>query len=564
LSGSGFLSGHLTDLLKTRDDLIVEYVVSDPFLTLADAAARATSYKWISGKVYDMTEEPEKQGFALGTFDIITAFNALHVTDVPFTLSSLQRLLVPGGSLLVAELDGSSHKNEKPGSIWMDTVFGSLPGWFNSLFTPDQWKSSLSSTGYVDIQTSTDLGNGLELVFAAQSPSFTPVAAPIRPKNTMFVPFKYGQEIAAQESLAKLDINENLSVWLLAEAGIDGDAAVGLTRCLIIEMNTWKVHLAIFEGTTKESEQVDAILRYRQFVEEENIVRFGKNGEPYLPKLAPTSPPPSAVKFDPTGTWLLEGSEIIQSSLSPLAGFQVSVEVFSWSEAVGSFRGFTGAVVESKDSHFYAGQVVIGISDLPLSNKVVSHAGLLALAPGNNEKLAGDALAILIGTLVLGPTRTTRSSRSPPLRILATDTQTLGKALANFFSTIPSVAHFWLGQASLKPSEEAFDIVISDSATLVTKPEIAPTAKKLFVWDTIVREMVNTDPYSVGYALEVGLQLGSPYSESAVIYPRDLIREKVGSLVSTQVPLFSANKAYILIGGMSDVGIHVSTWMYKV
>jgi hypothetical protein len=551
-------------VLKTKGDLIVEYVVSDSFLTLADVAARATSYKWVSAKGYDLAKEPEMQGLAAGTFDIITAFNALHVTNIPSTLFSLQRLLVPGGSLIVAEIDGHARENGQPGSIWFDTVFGTIPGWFDSLLTADQWKSSLCSAGYTDVQTSTDSSMGLELIFAAQSPSFVPVASPLRPTDTIFIPYKYGQEAALQASLAKLDINSDLSVWLLANDGIDGDAAVGLTRCLIIEMNTWKVHLAIFEGISKESAQIDAILGYRRFVEGENIVRFAMNGEPYLPKLAPTPPPAPVAKFDPTGTWTLEGTDIVQTSLAPLAEYQVSVEVSSWSEAIGSFRGFTGRVIESKDSTLSASQTVVGISELPLSNNIISHAGLLAPTPKNSEELAGDAVAILVGSLALGPTRTCRSSRSPAVNILATSTEQLGKTLTRFFSAISSVASLTLGQPSLRPTDAKFDVIITDSATLAAKPEIAPTGKKLFVWDTIVREMANTDPYSVGYALEVGLKLSSPSTESGTICPRDLVRAKGGSLVPTKVPLFSTNKAYILIGGMSDVGIHVSTWMYKV
>ena len=44
----------------------------------------------------------------------------------------------------------------------------------------------------------------------------------------------------------------------------------------------------------------------------------------------------------------------------------------------------------------------------------------------------------------------------------------------------------------------------------------------------------------------------------------ELAISKVGTLVESRVPLFASYKAYILIGGMSDVGIHVATWMYKV
>jgi len=223
-----------------------------------------------------------------------------------------------------------------------------------------------------------------------------PVASPLRPTDTIFIPYKYGQEAALQASLAKLDINNDLSVWLLANDGIDGDAAVGLTRCLIIEMNTWKVHLAIFEGISKGSAQIDAILGYRRFVEGENIVRFAMNGEPYLPKLAPTPPPAPW----PSSTLLVLGAGRHRycSDFSCACGrIPVSVEVSSWSEAIGSFRGFTGRVIESKDSTLSASQTVVGISELPLSNNIISHAGLLAQPQRTVKNLLGMLLLSLWG-----------------------------------------------------------------------------------------------------------------------------------------------------------------------
>lgn len=532
---------------------------------MADSAARSTAYKWVSAKGYDLTETPEKQGFAVGTFDIIISFNALHVTDIPSTLASLQRLLVPGGSLLVAELDGTSWA-EKAGSLWADTVFGTLPGWYNSLLTADQWNSSLLSAGYLDVQTSTDSSSGLELIFLAQTPEFTPAAAPTtRPTDAVFVPFVYGKEMEMQAELAKYDINNSLSVWLLAESGIDSDAAIGLIRCMIIEMVTWKVHLAIFDGITDQSKQIDAILQYRQFIEEEDIIRFTNDAsEPQIPKLALLNPPAPAVEFNPAGTWTVEGSEIVQTALPPLADSEVSVEISSWSDAVGSFRGFTGTVIESADESFSAGQKVVGISEHVLSNKIVSHTGPLAVIPQENESLAGDALAVLIGTLSLGPKMTSRSKRSPSSTVLITEDGTLGKSLSKFLAGIPYISRVELGQPSLDSSDTTFDVIITDAETLNTKPEIAPMGKKLFVWDTILREMIETDPFSIGYALEVGFGLTKASTGGAIIRPLDLIKDKVGSLVSTKVPLFSAEKAYILIGGMSDVGIYTSTWMYKV
>jgi hypothetical protein len=551
-------------LLKNKEDIIVQYVISDVSLALADNAARLTSYKWVSAKALDLAEAPEKQDFAAGSFDIITSFNGLHLTDVQSTLSSLKRLLVPGGSLLFAELHGSCW-SEQPGSVWATTIFGSLPGWFDSLLSTYQWNATLLEAGYVDLQTSPCSRNGFELVCCAQRPLFVPRVTTTLPSNTLFIPFKYGEEMTVQAALAKLDMDEKLSVWLIAESGIDADAATGLVRCLIIEMNMWKVHLAIFDGITEEWAQADAIVGHLEFIEAEDIIRFDKDGEPHFPRLAPQPPPPPAAIFDPTGTWILQDSEIVQTAYPSLGRSQVLVEVASWSEPIGSFRGFTGKIADCGDSTLTTDQAVVGISNQHVSNRIVCDPGVLAQIPEVNERLAADALAILIGAFVLGPYRTSRSSRSHPLRIVATDAGILGKDLTRFFSGAPSVASIDLGKSAVTTDKEV-DVAIIDSATLVAMPEVSTMGKKLFIWDKVIQEALTNDPSLLGYYLEAGLQIGttSTVPTTSIIRPSDLSRVNVGSLVSTTVPLFSASKAYILIGGMSDVGIHVSTWMYKV
>lgn len=562
--GTGILSGCLTELLKKRENIIVQYVVSDPSLILADSAARSTAYKWISAKALNIAEPLEKQEFATGTFDIIISFNGLHSSDMKSTLSFLQNLLVPGGSLLFAELRGSPW-SEEPGSIWATTVFGALPGWFDSLLSTYQLNAVLSEVGYTDLQTSGCSRSGLELICCAQRPPFIPLVITTLPPKTIFIPFKYGKEMTVQAALAKLDINEDLSIWLLAESGIDADAATGLIRCLIVEMNTWKVHLAIFDGVAEEWAQADAIVGYREFIEGEDIVLFDKFGEPHFPRLAPQPPPSSVAIFDSSGTWVLQDAEIVQTASPLLGDNEVLVEVASWSEAFGSFRGFVGKVVESGDSALSFHQAVVGISNQPVSNKVACDSGVLAQIPEVNEQLAADALAILIGAFVLGPYRTSRSSRSPPLRIAATDAGTLGKDLTRFFSGAPSVVRINLGTASVATEKEV-DVAIIDSATLAAMPEVSTIGKKLFVWDKVIQETLVTDPSLLGYYLEAGLHIGttSTVPTASVIRPSALVQGKIGCLVPTTVPLFSASKAYILIGGMSDVGIHVSTWMYKV
>jgi ubiquinone/menaquinone biosynthesis C-methylase UbiE len=61
---------------------------------------------------------------------MVVGLHVIHaVPEVKSVLESLHRVLVPGGSLLVVELDGSDWEHT-PGSLWTDMVFGGFSEWF--------------------------------------------------------------------------------------------------------------------------------------------------------------------------------------------------------------------------------------------------------------------------------------------------------------------------------------------------------------------------------------------------------------------------------------------------
>lgn len=96
------------------------------------------------------------QGFTPGSFDIITAFHVIHaVSDLDFTLKSINNLLVPGGALIMGDLRGDSWSAHESGAFWFDYVFGSFSEWFSfsddrthCTMSIDNWQKSLGCAGF--------------------------------------------------------------------------------------------------------------------------------------------------------------------------------------------------------------------------------------------------------------------------------------------------------------------------------------------------------------------------------------------------------------------------------
>ena len=78
----------------------------------------------VNFKTLDIERNPNAQGFAEESFDLIIASNVLHATkSIDRTLGNVRRLLKPGGRLALIELT-----RLRP--AW-SIVFGLLPGWWN-------------------------------------------------------------------------------------------------------------------------------------------------------------------------------------------------------------------------------------------------------------------------------------------------------------------------------------------------------------------------------------------------------------------------------------------------
>ena len=75
-------------------------------------------------KEFDIEQDPVKQGYQPGSYDLIIANNFVHTTRrVGSTIERLRSLLKPGGTLILIELTVKT--------LAQQLVFGTLPGWWN-------------------------------------------------------------------------------------------------------------------------------------------------------------------------------------------------------------------------------------------------------------------------------------------------------------------------------------------------------------------------------------------------------------------------------------------------
>lgn len=107
-------------------------------------------------RVFNAELDPGSQGFDLGSYDVIVAFQVLHATSrMDETIANCRKLLRPGGYLVATELTSKVARRS--------AVFGVLPGWWlgdddGRLNGPEmlegEWDSRLRRNGFDGIQWS--------------------------------------------------------------------------------------------------------------------------------------------------------------------------------------------------------------------------------------------------------------------------------------------------------------------------------------------------------------------------------------------------------------------------
>lgn len=118
------------------------------------AKERFRIFKRLEFKTLDITKDPVDQGFSEGSYDLIIAANALHVTpSLEISLSNVRRLLAPKGHLFLQELSTEMTS--------ISYLMGVLPGWWIGIpdgrvsapyIKPEIWDEKLKKAGFNGVE----------------------------------------------------------------------------------------------------------------------------------------------------------------------------------------------------------------------------------------------------------------------------------------------------------------------------------------------------------------------------------------------------------------------------
>ncbi|KAH8754369.1 polyketide synthase PksG, partial [Diaporthe sp. PMI_573] len=132
-AGTGSSTRHILPYLVDRDGsgddnmVFAEYAYTDVSPGFFEKAKQHFAYaeSHMRFAKLDLEDDPCDQGFSEASYDVIVAGNVLHATkDILQTLRHVQKLLKPGGKLIIGENTNMEYNARD------SVIFGLLPGWW--------------------------------------------------------------------------------------------------------------------------------------------------------------------------------------------------------------------------------------------------------------------------------------------------------------------------------------------------------------------------------------------------------------------------------------------------
>lgn len=162
-AGTGGTSSALLPALSP--DSVYYYTdVSDFFL--ARAGQNFKDYPFARYGLLNIEQDPQTQGYAPHSFDVVVAANALHATrNLHQTLQNARSLLAPGGLLVLYET--TDHQS------WFDITTGLIEGWQlfeddlrgdNPLLSAEQWRAAFKANGFDEAIALPEPGSAAEIL----------------------------------------------------------------------------------------------------------------------------------------------------------------------------------------------------------------------------------------------------------------------------------------------------------------------------------------------------------------------------------------------------------------
>ena len=395
------------------------------------------------------------------------------------------------------------------------------------------------------------------------------------PFPNLILDYVRGEEMRLQSPIASLHRQEHASLLFVADQGLDGDAALGFTRSLRKEYPAWTIRVAVFHPSWTSQQRLYASEVILGLSTTEMEMSVGEDGEVYVPRIALSTAPSDRAAFDPTRPWTSQNGDIVQCHAPLALGDKRVVRVSAIHPHAGHVWAFAGTLEGSST-------VVVGLTTAPICSHLVVHEDSVVAydrALLDSVSTGPSLLAPSIAALLVGPPNLSNPSRLRGKRVLifspSTSEESLSRDLQTALATLPMDVTFLtsLEGSLLKPIyAQKPDFIVSgtcDKHHMATLQDIlSPSGRALF-WndpDRGVAKLLAEDPWIVGDAVRASLDYHRRQQLPDIVYTSllaslgDIDANKTARLPS----LFNPHKAYLLVGGIGSLGLHIALWMYNV
>ncbi|KAJ7695179.1 hypothetical protein B0H17DRAFT_1198868 [Mycena rosella] len=420
------------------------------------------------------------------------------------------------------------------------------------------WKTELSRTGFVNVAISVATGEDNAAIVCAQAP-----VLPTRFANdagdqtaTRMIPYAVGNEMSIKAPLSSLDETYDRPIWLVASEGYDAAGLQGFGRSLRREYPQWNIRLAAFANCYSDDDRSFIIDRFLPKTGMECEFLVDANFSIKIPRVT-FSPPPK----NTTGS-------IARTHVISLDEKAVLVEAshVSFSETgVWVVIGTATAVGQASNAQLVGRPVLAIVSTAPSKVVRVSQS-VVAVIP---EQLRSQALAdtmapMVFALLILGDSILASPGDFKGRVVISHTDDDVGRIIMALCKNL-GLRHAAL-TSTYSPEDlsklrlNADDIVLtaSDPKDDLLSCYVPPHAL-VCSWTTsnTIQSHLRRHPRLVVKAQEGLCRMQNLASLLAV-------RPKLPTAPATPAPqLFSADKSYILIGGVGSVGPYVALWMYQ-
>jgi hypothetical protein len=415
---------------------------------------------------------------------------------------------------------------------------------------PSDFVTALKGAGYPTTHSSTVDGANIVQAQAPLIPSQLPKDNSTKQTWTQ-VAYTMGDEMGLQAALKEIDDVEEGPIWVTATEGMSADALEGLGRSIQKEFEQWNLRLAMFPESFTEADRTYFIANYLPHTGPEVEFRVAQDGSVTVPRVVPSPAPTQKKTIKNNDTVALDTNE-------------VAIDV-QYTRSDKGIYVVVGDVVDANvaSEPWIVGKKVVSVmTAAPSKLQRIQRSALAFLSGGVDCQAVADSTeSLLFASLALGSTAISQPSTYKTRAIVTHSEDHAGKTISSLTkalgintATLPSN---YIPRELIAMQVEAGDIIFTGAQE--TDQMLNSYAKRgqIASWKSseLVQFLLKRQPALVHDALSSIYKL--PFIDSIVSK----------SSLAPEAPLnndmFSADKSYLLVGGLGSLGLYVAEWLYR-